>query len=46
MARAVETGAFVRIDMEDHTTTDRTLALWRDVRPGGLARTAAPTWAS
>ena len=26
-------GAFVRIDMEDHTTTDRTLDLWRDVRP-------------
>jgi len=33
VARAVELGAFVRIDMEDHTTTDRTLALWRDVRP-------------
>lgn len=26
-------GAFVRIDMEDHTTTDATLALWRDLRP-------------
>lgn len=35
VARAVETGAFVRIDMEDHTTTDATLALWRDVRPEG-----------
>jgi proline dehydrogenase len=31
--RAVEHGAFVRIDMEDHTATDATLALWRDVRP-------------
>ncbi|OGO54729.1 MAG: hypothetical protein A2V85_17590 [Chloroflexi bacterium RBG_16_72_14] len=37
VARAVETGAFVRIDMEDHTTTDRTLALWREVRPAGCA---------
>jgi proline dehydrogenase len=34
VARAAELGAFVRIDMEDHATTDRTLALWRDVRPG------------
>jgi proline dehydrogenase len=25
-------GAFVRIDMEDHTTTDATLHLWRDAR--------------
>jgi proline dehydrogenase len=33
VAGAVETGAFVRIDMEDHTTTDATLALWREVRP-------------
>jgi proline dehydrogenase len=33
--KAAEVGAFVRIDMEDHTTTDRTLALWRDVRPDG-----------
>jgi proline dehydrogenase len=33
VARAVELGAFIRIDMEDHTTTDRTLELWRDVRP-------------
>jgi len=30
---AAEHGAFVRIDMEDHTTTDATLALWRDLRP-------------
>jgi proline dehydrogenase len=37
VARAVETGAFVRIDMEDHTTTDRTLALWREIRPAGWA---------
>ncbi len=46
VARATETGAFVRIDMEDHTTTDDTLALWRDVRPadtggGGAASPAA-----
>ncbi len=33
VARAVELGAFVRIDMEDHTTTDATLDLWRAVRP-------------
>ena len=31
--RAAELGAFVRIDMEDHTTTDATLALWRELRP-------------
>lgn len=35
VASAVEHGAFIRIDMEDHTTTDRTLDLWRDVRPAG-----------
>ena len=35
VARAVETGAFVRIDMEDHTTTDATLDLWHAVRPVG-----------
>jgi proline dehydrogenase len=33
VARAVELGAFVRIDMEDHTTTDATFAIWRDLRP-------------
>ncbi len=33
VAKAVETGAFVRIDMEDHPYTDRTLALWRELRP-------------
>ena len=37
VARAVETGAFVRIDMEDHTTTDATLELWRELRPTGWA---------
>jgi proline dehydrogenase len=37
VARANESGAFIRIDMEDHTTTDATLALWRDVRPAGWA---------
>jgi len=46
VARATELGAFVRIDMEDHTTTDATLDLWRAVRPapgdaGGSAREAA-----
>jgi proline dehydrogenase len=35
VAKAVETGAFVRIDMEDHPTTDATLDLWRGVRPAG-----------
>jgi proline dehydrogenase len=30
--RAAELGAFVRIDMEDHTRTDATLALWHDLR--------------
>lgn len=30
-ASAVE--GFVRIDMEDHSTTDRTLELWRELRP-------------
>ena len=42
VARAVETGAFVRIDMEDHTTTDATLELWRELRPRA-GRTAMPT---
>jgi len=35
VAKAVEIGAFVRIDMEDHTTTDATLDLWQAVRPVG-----------
>ncbi len=33
VARAVETGAFVRIDMEDHRYTDATLDMWRSLRP-------------
>jgi proline dehydrogenase len=33
LAAAASHGAFVRIDMEDHTTTDATLALWRELRP-------------
>jgi proline dehydrogenase len=33
LASASELGAFVRIDMEDHTTTDATLELWRQLRP-------------
>jgi proline dehydrogenase len=30
---AAASGGFVRIDMEDHTTTDATLDLWRELRP-------------
>jgi proline dehydrogenase len=37
-SRAAEVGAFVRIDMEDHTTTDATLALWRELRPLNAGR--------
>ncbi len=33
LRRAEELDAFVRIDMEDHTKTDATLGLWREVRP-------------
>jgi proline dehydrogenase len=33
LVAASNVGAFVRIDMEDHTTTDATLDLWRDLRP-------------
>ena len=33
VAKAVATGTFVRIDMEDHPYTDATLALWRELRP-------------
>ena len=33
LERAADHKAFVRIDMEDHTTTDATLALWRELRP-------------
>jgi proline dehydrogenase len=32
LTRAAAHDAFVRIDMEDHATTDATLALWRDLR--------------
>ena len=39
--KAADTGAFVRIDMEDHTTTDETLEIWRAVRP--LNRSAGDT---
>lgn len=41
VAKAIETGAFIRIDMEDHATTDDTLALWQAVRPGGADGSAA-----
>jgi proline dehydrogenase len=33
LTRAASHDAFVRIDMEDHTTTDAVLALWRALRP-------------
>ncbi len=33
LRRAAELGAFVRIDMEDHTKVDATLDLWRELRP-------------
>ena len=36
---AVARGNFVRIDMEDSSTTDRTLALYRGLRAGGDANT-------
>ena len=29
---AAELGAFVRVDMEDHSKTDATLAIWRELR--------------
>jgi proline dehydrogenase len=35
VADARERGSFVRIDMEDATTTDATLALYRDLRAAG-----------
>jgi proline dehydrogenase len=40
VARATALGGFVRIDMEDHTTVDRTLAVWRAVRPAPGVRGA------
>jgi proline dehydrogenase len=33
LVAAASHAAFVRIDMEDHTTTDATLELWRSLRP-------------
>lgn len=33
LTAAAAADAFVRIDMEDHATTDTTLATWRDLRP-------------
>ena len=33
LVAAAGRGAFVRIDMEDHATTDATLDLWRGLRP-------------
>ena len=33
MRAAAALGAFVRIDMEEHSKTDRTLAIWRELRP-------------
>ena len=38
LRRAAEQEAFVRIDMEDHATTDATLALWRELRPVNAGR--------
>jgi len=35
VAKAVELDGFVRIDMEDHTTTDDTFEVWRAIRPAG-----------
>jgi proline dehydrogenase len=32
LARAADTDAFVRFDMEGHATTDATLAMWRELR--------------
>jgi proline dehydrogenase len=38
LERAAATGAFVRFDMEDHTTTHATLDLWRELRPINAGR--------
>jgi proline dehydrogenase len=38
VAHAEELGAFVRIDMEDASTTDATLALYRELRAKGYER--------
>ncbi len=33
LTAAATSNAFVRIDMEDHTTTDATLTIWEELRP-------------
>ena len=33
LTAAATSNAFVRIDMEDHATTDATLAIWKELRP-------------
>ncbi|MEA2519496.1 MAG: proline dehydrogenase [Chloroflexota bacterium] len=38
LERAAVHEAFVRIDMEDHATTDATLAVWRELRPINAGR--------
>ena len=38
LERAAASEAFVRLDMEDHTTTDATLAIWRELRPVNAGR--------
>ena len=38
LASAAAHDAFVRVDMEDHTTTDETLAIWRALRPVNAGR--------
>ena len=38
LERAAATETFVRIDMEDHSTTDATLAIWRELRPINAGR--------
>jgi proline dehydrogenase len=38
LERAAEHEAFVRIDMEEHATTDATLAIWRELRPVNAGR--------
>jgi proline dehydrogenase len=38
LQRAGDHEAFVRIDMEDHSTTDATLALWRELRSVNAGR--------
>jgi proline dehydrogenase len=38
LERAAATEAFVRFDMEDHDTTEDTLAIWRELRPINAGR--------